>query len=117
MQSIHAVTEGAMCAVASAFWLPKWATLLKVGYVSSLATKLSDTFASEVGKVKYPPLVLSVGFEPRVSVVSDSPCRKYRRISVDAFAKTHASVELFDGIRRRACWRVRVGVRENCARL
>ncbi len=32
-------------------WLaPEWAALLQLGYVSSLATKLSDTTASEVGK-------------------------------------------------------------------
>lgn len=41
---------GAMCAVASCVW-PKWSGALRIGYVASLATKLSDTFASEVGKV------------------------------------------------------------------
>lgn len=39
-----------MCAVASCVW-PKWAGSLRIGYVASLATKLSDTFASEIGKV------------------------------------------------------------------
>lgn len=39
----------AACAVASMAW-PKWATPLRIGYVASLATKLSDTFASEIGK-------------------------------------------------------------------
>lgn len=41
---------GAICAVASCVW-PKWSGALRIGYVASLATKLSDTFASEIGKV------------------------------------------------------------------
>lgn len=40
---------GALCAVGSVL-LPQGALTLKVGYVASLATKLSDTFASEIGK-------------------------------------------------------------------
>jgi uncharacterized protein (TIGR00297 family) len=39
----------AMCALALARW-PAHAALLRVGFVTSLATKLSDTFASEIGK-------------------------------------------------------------------
>lgn len=42
--------SGAMCAVASCVW-PRWAGALRIGYVASIATKLSDTFASEIGKV------------------------------------------------------------------
>ncbi|CAN0309537.1 unnamed protein product, partial [Ectocarpus fasciculatus] len=38
-----------MCAVASLVW-PRWSGPLRIGYVASLATKLSDTFASEIGK-------------------------------------------------------------------
>ena len=38
-----------MCAIATNLF-PKWATVFKVGYVASLATKISDTFGSEVGK-------------------------------------------------------------------
>lgn len=37
--------------MASRVW-PQWAGALRIGYVASLATKLSDTFASEIGKVK-----------------------------------------------------------------
>ena len=32
------------------YLLPQYHTLFKLGYVASLATKLSDTFASELGK-------------------------------------------------------------------
>lgn len=45
------LAAGAICAVGS--WaFPQWSEALKIGYVASLATKLSDTFASEIGKVK-----------------------------------------------------------------
>uniref|UniRef100_A0A7S2GNY6 TIGR00297 family protein n=1 Tax=Octactis speculum TaxID=3111310 RepID=A0A7S2GNY6_9STRA len=40
---------GALCAAAMLKW-PQYRSLLQVGYVSSIATKLSDTFASEIGK-------------------------------------------------------------------
>lgn len=40
---------GTICALASVV-LPTWRRHLQVAYVASLATKLSDTFASEVGK-------------------------------------------------------------------
>ncbi|CAN0327652.1 unnamed protein product, partial [Laminaria digitata] len=40
---------GAICALASRVW-PEWSGALRIGYVASLATKLSDTFASEIGK-------------------------------------------------------------------
>jgi len=40
---------GALCALAMEKW-PQHAALLSVGYVSSMATKLSDTFQSEIGK-------------------------------------------------------------------
>lgn len=46
-------TAGAMCALASMAW-PQWSRVLTIGYVASLATKLSDTFASEIGKVEVP---------------------------------------------------------------
>jgi len=39
----------AACALASAFW-PARAALFRLGFVASLATKLSDTCASEIGK-------------------------------------------------------------------
>lgn len=45
------LVTGAMCAVASCVW-PRLAGSLRIGYVASLATKLSDTFASEIGKVR-----------------------------------------------------------------
>ena len=38
-----------ICAILTYVW-PENAELLKVGYVASLATKLSDTFGSEIGK-------------------------------------------------------------------
>lgn len=38
-----------MCAI-STYLFPQWATIFKVGYVASLATKISDTFGSEIGK-------------------------------------------------------------------
>lgn len=38
-----------ICAILT-YVLPEYAELLKVGYVASLATKLSDTFGSEIGK-------------------------------------------------------------------
>ncbi|CAM9243631.1 unnamed protein product [Discosporangium mesarthrocarpum] len=40
---------GALCAIGASAQ-PSWASALKVGFVASLATKLSDTFASEIGK-------------------------------------------------------------------
>lgn len=40
----------AMVCAALTYVLPTAAPLLRVGYVASLATKLSDTFASEIGK-------------------------------------------------------------------
>ncbi|KAG5188731.1 integral membrane protein DUF92-domain-containing protein [Tribonema minus] len=40
---------GAACALACVVW-PQRAALLRVGYAASLATKLGDTFASEIGK-------------------------------------------------------------------
>lgn len=40
----------AMACVMLAYLLPAQAAVLKVGYVASLATKLSDTFQSEIGK-------------------------------------------------------------------
>lgn len=40
---------GTLCALARCF-LPNFSMTLQVGYVASLATKLSDTFASEIGK-------------------------------------------------------------------
>lgn len=58
-------TQGAMCAIGSALY-PRWATPLKVGYVASLATKLSDTFASEIGKVR--------SFNTRPSPAKDDFC-------------------------------------------
>lgn len=39
----------AACALASAQW-PAYSSLLKIGFVAALATKLSDTCASEIGK-------------------------------------------------------------------
>lgn len=39
----------AVCALSAARW-PAHAPLLKVAFIASLATKLSDTFASEIGK-------------------------------------------------------------------
>ena len=38
-----------ICAILT-YLVPSYAELLKVGYVASLATKLSDTFGSEIGK-------------------------------------------------------------------
>lgn len=40
----------ALCALAT-LKAPQHAALLRIGFVASLATKLADTFASEVGKV------------------------------------------------------------------
>eukprot|EP00953_Heterococcus_sp_UTEX-ZZ885_P038399 19701-Heterococcus_DN1.PRE.2 len=40
---------GALCALATLIW-PSRTALLRLGYVASLATKLSDTVASEIGK-------------------------------------------------------------------
>ena len=40
---------GALCALAALRW-PAHAAVLRLGYVASIATKLSDTFASEIGK-------------------------------------------------------------------
>jgi uncharacterized protein (TIGR00297 family) len=40
---------GALCALAALRW-PAHAGVFRLGYVASIATKLSDTFASEVGK-------------------------------------------------------------------
>ena len=40
---------GALCALAALRW-PQHAALMNLGYVASIATKLSDTFASEIGK-------------------------------------------------------------------
>ncbi|KAJ8613102.1 hypothetical protein CTAYLR_004772 [Chrysophaeum taylorii] len=39
----------ALCAIAGSAW-PQWQPALSVGFVASLATKLSDTTASEIGK-------------------------------------------------------------------
>ncbi|CAM9568110.1 unnamed protein product, partial [Choristocarpus tenellus] len=39
----------ALCALGAAFW-PKWGDALRVGFVASIATKLSDTFATVVAK-------------------------------------------------------------------
>ena len=44
-----AAATAAFCALATLRW-PARAALLNVGFVASLATKLSDTFASEIGK-------------------------------------------------------------------
>lgn len=44
-----AAASGTLCALATLKW-PQHQAVLKVGYVASLATKLSDTFASEIGK-------------------------------------------------------------------
>jgi uncharacterized protein (TIGR00297 family) len=38
-----------VCAIATYFY-PQYANILRIGYTASLATKLSDTFASEIGK-------------------------------------------------------------------
>ncbi|CAM9204123.1 unnamed protein product [Ectocarpus sp. 12 AP-2014] len=54
---------GAMCAVASLVW-PQWSGPLRIGYVASLATKLSDTFASEIGKAYGKHTFLITTFKP-----------------------------------------------------
>ena len=38
-----------ICAMLT-YFIPDYAEVLKVGFVASLATKLSDTFGSEIGK-------------------------------------------------------------------
>ncbi len=54
---------GTLCAVATLF-LPDWVPLLRIGYVASLATKLSDTFASEIGKAYGKRTFLITTFKP-----------------------------------------------------
>ena len=41
-----------VCAMLTKFSTPAWGTILRVAYVTSLATKLSDTWGSEFGKVR-----------------------------------------------------------------
>lgn len=52
-----------MCAIATLF-LPAYIPILLIGYVASLATKLSDTFASEIGKAYGKRTFLITTFKP-----------------------------------------------------
>lgn len=52
-----------MCALATLF-LPAYIPILLIGYVASLATKLSDTFASEIGKAYGKRTFLITTFKP-----------------------------------------------------
>ncbi|CAM9699536.1 unnamed protein product [Ascophyllum nodosum] len=54
---------GAMCALMS-LARPQWSSALRIGYVSSIATKLSDTCASEVGKAYGKRTFLITTFKP-----------------------------------------------------
>lgn len=45
-------------------FLPAWIPILLIGYVASLATKLSDTFASEIGKAYGKRTFLITTFRP-----------------------------------------------------
>lgn len=55
--------QGTLCALATLF-LPAWVPVLLIGYVASLATKLSDTFASEIGKAYGKRTFLITTFKP-----------------------------------------------------
>jgi uncharacterized protein (TIGR00297 family) len=52
-----------LCAIATLF-LPTCTPILLIGYVASLATKLSDTFASEIGKAYGKRTFLITTFKP-----------------------------------------------------
>lgn len=52
-----------MCAIATLF-LPAYIPIFLIGYVASLATKLSDTFASEIGKAYGKRTFLITTFKP-----------------------------------------------------
>ena len=54
---------GTVCALATLI-LPAWLALLKLGFVASFATKLSDTCASEVGKAYGKRTFLITTFRP-----------------------------------------------------
>jgi uncharacterized protein (TIGR00297 family) len=49
-ENVWGAAATAMVCAALTGVLPSWSTVLQVGYVASLATKLSDTFGSEIGK-------------------------------------------------------------------
>lgn len=55
--------QGTLCALATLF-LPAYIPILLIGYVASLATKLSDTFASEIGKAYGKRTFLITTFKP-----------------------------------------------------
>jgi uncharacterized protein (TIGR00297 family) len=52
-----------LCAIATLF-LPAYIPIFLIGYVASLATKLSDTFASEIGKAYGKRTFLITTFKP-----------------------------------------------------
>jgi uncharacterized protein (TIGR00297 family) len=54
----------AICAVTTLFVSSPWQELLTVGYVASLATKLADTTASEIGKAYGKRTFLITTFQP-----------------------------------------------------
>ena len=49
-ENVWGSAAAAMTCAMMTYVFPVYSTLFKVGYVASLATKLSDTFASEIGK-------------------------------------------------------------------
>ncbi|NES25824.1 MAG: TIGR00297 family protein [Symploca sp. SIO3E6] len=55
---------GTICALGTIFWATPYQQLLVLGYVASLATKLSDTSASEVGKAYGKRTFLITTLEP-----------------------------------------------------
>ncbi len=65
-----AALAGTICALLSQIW-PEQHTMLKLGYVASIATKLSDTFGSEIGKVLGEHCYLITNFQP---VCEDKNC-------------------------------------------
>lgn len=56
-------SQGTLCAIATLFF-PAYIPILLIGYVASLATKLSDTFASEIGKAYGRRTFLITTFKP-----------------------------------------------------
>lgn len=49
-ENVWGSAAAAMVCAMMTYILPNYSTIFKVGYIASLATKLSDTFASEIGK-------------------------------------------------------------------